>query len=69
MDKSTDMMGSFAPSSEKTYDFPFQEDTVPSGMLARGVYVAKCQFVDDDKTVHLDFSYGFRIGKEWEADE
>lgn len=65
--KDTDMMGSFAPNAKKTYEFPFSEDTVPDGMLARGKYVAKCQFIDDDGKVHLEFSYGFRIAKEWDA--
>lgn len=40
VDKSTDMMGSFAPSAEKTYEHPFQEDTVPDGMLARGMVIS-----------------------------
>merc|ERR1712154_592981 len=66
VDKSTDMMGSFAPSAEKTYEHPFQEDTVPDGMLARGTYIAKVQFIDDDKVVHLEFSYAFKIAKDWD---
>eukprot|EP01083_Nonionella_stella_P033565 91852_1 len=66
LDKSTDMMGSFAPDKNKTYEIPFPQETVPSGMLSRGSYVAKTQFIDDDKTVHLEFSYGFKITKEWE---
>merc|ERR1712013_565106 len=37
VDSSTDMMGSYAPDAEKqnVYNFPF--DTVPDGMLARGM--------------------------------
>jgi len=66
VDKSTDMMGSYAPNANKTYEHPFAEDTVPDGMLARGTYVAKVQFIDDDKVVHLEFSYGFKIAKGWE---
>merc|ERR1719295_448603 len=63
VDKSTDMMGSYAPDAEKVnvYNFPF--DVVPDGMLARGTYVARTQFIDDDKTVHCDFSYSFKIAK------
>jgi len=60
------MMGSFGPSSEKSYEHPFSMEEAPSGMLYRGVYKAKTQFIDDDKTVHLDFQYQFRIAKEWE---
>ena len=66
MDKSTDMMGSFAPDANKTYEIPFATEVVPDGMLARGTYTAKTQFLDDDKTVHLDFSYQFKIAKDWE---
>ena len=66
VDKTTDMMGSFAPDKKKTYEHPFSQEIVPDGMLARGTYVAKTQFLDDDKTIHLDFSYQFKIAKEWE---
>ena len=65
MDKSTEMMGSFAPDAKKTYEIPFPFEVVPDGMLARGTYVCKTQFIDDDKTVHLEFSYSFKIAKEW----
>ncbi len=66
VDKSTEMMGSFAPDAKKTYEHPFPQEVVPDGMLARGTYVSKTQFLDDDKMVHLEFSYSFKIGKEWE---
>jgi len=65
VDKSTQMMGSFAPSTEKSYDHAFGFEEAPSGMFYRGVYTAKTQFLDDDKTVHLAFQYQFRIGKDW----
>eukprot|EP01084_Bolivina_argentea_P100179 179937_1 len=66
VEKSTEMMGSFAPDKDKTYEQPFPQETTPSGMLARGKYVAKTQFLDDDGTVHLDFSYQFKIAKNWD---
>jgi len=66
VDKSTQMMGSFAPSVDKIYEHPFSMEEAPSGMLYRGVYTAKTQFLDDDKTVHLAFQYQFRIAKEWD---
>eukprot|EP00485_Elphidium_margaritaceum_P005961 CAMPEP_0202696010 /NCGR_PEP_ID=MMETSP1385-20130828/9404_1 /ASSEMBLY_ACC=CAM_ASM_000861 /TAXON_ID=933848 /ORGANISM="Elphidium margaritaceum" /LENGTH=200 /DNA_ID=CAMNT_0049352101 /DNA_START=36 /DNA_END=638 /DNA_ORIENTATION=- len=69
VDKSTDMMGSFAPDAAKTYEIPFPYDVVPDGMLARGQYAVKTQFIDDDKKVHLEFAYSFRITKEWETAE
>jgi len=66
VDKTTQMMGAFAPSIEKTYEHPFSVEEAPAGMLYRAVYTAKTQFIDDDKTVHLAFQYQFRIGKDWE---
>jgi len=66
VDKTTQMMGAFAPSTEKTYEHPFSVEEAPSGMLYRGVYTAKTQFIDDDESVHLAFQYQFRIGKEWD---
>jgi len=66
VDKTTQMMGSFAPAIDKSYEYPFSVEEAPSGMLYRGIYTAKTQFIDDDKTVHLLFQYQFRIGKEWD---
>ncbi|ETO36755.1 expressed hypothetical protein [Reticulomyxa filosa] len=68
VDKTTQMMGAFAPSTEKSYEHPFPVEEAPSGMLYRGVYTAKTQFLDDDKTVHLAFQYQFRIGKDWSSE-
>ena len=52
---------SFAPQSEPfNSTFPRNGwDEAPSGMLARGTYKAKSQFIDDDKQVHLEFEYQF----------
>eukprot|EP00483_Globobulimina_turgida_P002219 UN02221 len=66
VDKSTEMMGSFAPDAKKSYEHPFPTEVVPDGMLARGTYVAKTQFIDDDKQIHLDFLYAFKIAKDWQ---
>ena len=54
----TVVIGSFAP-SEKPETFEYEEEVVPSGMLARGKYRAKCRFYDDDGNVHLEFEYQF----------
>lgn len=34
-------------------------------MLGRGHYEAVSQFVDDDKTSHLQFKWAFDIKKDW----
>ena len=55
------MLGSFGP-QEKPYEvvFPRQGwETAPDGMLARGSYTAKSQFIDDDKQCHLEYEYAF----------
>ena len=65
MENSMTAIGSYAPTNKKTYDFTFDEEIVPDGMLARGNYTAKTGFIDDDKTLHLEFEYGFKIAKDW----
>jgi len=66
--KDETMIGSFAPQKDPyTQNFPRHGwEEAPSGMLARGKYKAKSQFIDDDKQVHLEFEYHFEIKKEWE---
>lgn len=41
------------------------EKEAPSGMIARGRYNAKTQFIDDDKVAHLKFEWSFDIAKDW----
>jgi Rho GDP-dissociation inhibitor len=65
--KTSEMIGSFAPNTEKTpvYVKNFAEEEAPSGMLARGHYTANSSFVDDDKKTHLQFEWSFDITKDW----
>jgi len=65
--KDQEMLGSYAPNSDKTptYEKRFNEEEAPSGMLARGHYNAVSTFVDDDKKTHLTFEWSFDIAKEW----
>ncbi|KAI2467173.1 immunoglobulin E-set [Annulohypoxylon bovei var. microspora] len=65
--KDSEMLGSYAPSTEKQplYSKRFQEEEAPSGMLARGHYNATSSFVDDDKKTHLQFEWSFDIAKDW----
>ncbi|PRP77248.1 hypothetical protein PROFUN_13631 [Planoprotostelium fungivorum] len=65
--KEETMIGSFAP-QEAPYTMTFPRngfDEAPSGMLARGSYKAKSQFIDDDKENHLEYEYAFDIKKDW----
>jgi len=41
------------------------EKEAPSGMISRGHYNAKTQFIDDDNVTHLKFEWSFDIAKEW----
>ncbi|KAF9283313.1 hypothetical protein BGZ68_005450 [Mortierella alpina] len=72
VDKIEEMIGSYAAnpdiiekkaSTEQFAHFPVEE--APSGMMARGHYEVKSRFVDDDKTVHKEWSWSFDIKKDW----
>ena len=66
--KVDEMLGSYAPDPAKTniVIFPRREwENAPAGMMARGTYTCKTEFVDDDKNTHLTFSYKLVIGKDW----
>ena len=64
VDKEQIMVGSFAPSNDPVV-FKLEEDAVPSGMLARGTYKSFIKLIDDDKCVHADVHYAFKITKKW----
>lgn len=49
VDQSKGMLGTFAPNREP-YVHSLEEETTPSGVLARGLYSAKLK-------VHLQFAY------------
>ncbi|KAJ4802641.1 Rho gdp-dissociation inhibitor 1 [Rhynchospora pubera] len=60
VDQSRGMLGTFAPQQEP-YEHLLEEETTPSGALARGLYTAKLKFEDDDKRNHLELNYCFEI--------
>ncbi|XP_065180768.1 rho GDP-dissociation inhibitor 1-like [Sycon ciliatum] len=58
------MLGSYGPRKEvHTYMTPVDE--APSGLIARGKYVMKSKFCDDDKHVYLAWEWGLDIKKDW----
>ncbi|CAN3363050.1 rho GDP-dissociation inhibitor [Diutina catenulata] len=65
VDKVEEPLGSYAPntSDKPWYERKFHEVEAPSGFLARGNYSATTKFIDDDKTVHLQFPWSFEITK------
>ncbi|XP_062080050.1 rho GDP-dissociation inhibitor 1-like [Humulus lupulus] len=62
VDQSKGMLGTFAPHREP-YVHTLEEETTPSGVLARGSYSAKLKFEDDDKRCHMELKYTFEIKK------
>lgn len=58
------MVGSYGPKTEPSVYTTPEEDT-PSGMISRGHYTVKSQFIDDDKHSYLDWEWAFDIKKEW----
>jgi len=69
--KDDQMIGSFGPQA-KPHEVTFPRhgwEEAPSGLLARGSYTAKSQFVDDDGELHLEYEYAFAIKKDWNSAE
>ncbi|CAM8971247.1 unnamed protein product [Rhodiola kirilowii] len=64
VDQSKGMLGTFAPHKEP-YIYQLEEETTPSGLLARGIYSAKLKFEDDDRRTHMELDYKFEIRKNW----
>ncbi|KAF9898254.1 hypothetical protein BX616_004277 [Lobosporangium transversale] len=64
VDKSEEMIGSYAAKPD-IIEKKFAIEEAPSGMLARGHYEVKSKFVDDDGTVHKEWSWSFDIKKDW----
>ncbi|KAM1007447.1 hypothetical protein TB1_004037 [Malus domestica] len=60
VDQSKGMLGTFAPNKEP-YVHTLEEETTPSGLLARGIYAAKLKFEDDDRRCHMELHYSFEI--------
>ncbi|KAF8461348.1 rho guanidine dissociation inhibitor [Kalaharituber pfeilii] len=68
VDKSEEMMGSFAPNTKQNplYEKKFAQEEAPSGMLYRGHYEVHSRFMDDDRNIHLEFHWTFDIKKSWD---
>ncbi|TXG63868.1 hypothetical protein EZV62_010862 [Acer yangbiense] len=62
VDQMKGMLGTYAPQREP-YVYSLEEETTPTGVLARGIYSAKLKFEDDDKRCHMELKYSFEIKK------
>eukprot|EP01041_Mallomonas_annulata_P002104 gene2104-4109_t len=61
------MIGSYPPSSTPhKFEFPKHGYMdAPKGMLYRGKYSSKNEFIDSDGVKHLEFDYELQIKKDW----
>jgi Rho GDP-dissociation inhibitor len=62
------MIGSYPPASKPhVFTFPrYGYSEAPKGMLYRGRYSARNQFIDSDGVTHLEYEYDVNISKNWE---
>ncbi|XP_041633785.1 rho GDP-dissociation inhibitor 1 [Cheilinus undulatus] len=65
VDKSDYMVGSYGPRAEEPYEFVTTLEEAPKGMIARGLYIIKSKFTDDDKHDHLSWEWAIMIKKDW----
>ncbi|KAG0324938.1 hypothetical protein BG000_001995 [Podila horticola] len=64
VDRTSEMVGSYAAQREPI-TVRFAPEEAPAGVLARGRYEVRSQFVDDDGVVHKRFLWAFEIQKDW----
>lgn len=65
VDKLEQMIGSYGP-REEPYVKRFATEEAPSGLLARsGNNTVRSRVIDDDNNVYADFTWVFKIAKEW----
>lgn len=64
-DEDSVMIGSYPPASTPhVFEFPRRQfSEAPKGMLFRGKYTARNQFIDSDKVNHLEYEYTVTITK------
>ncbi|XP_075879963.1 rho GDP-dissociation inhibitor 1 isoform X1 [Nelusetta ayraudi] len=64
VDKSQYMVGSYGPRAEE-HEYLTVVEEAPKGMLARGTYMVKSKFTDDDDNNHLSWEWSLAIKKDW----
>uniref|UniRef100_A0A3P8W9L4 Rho GDP-dissociation inhibitor 1 n=1 Tax=Cynoglossus semilaevis TaxID=244447 RepID=A0A3P8W9L4_CYNSE len=64
LDKSTYMVGSYGPRADE-YDFLTTAEDAPKGSMARGTYIVKSKFTDDDQHDHLSWEWSLDVKKDW----
>ncbi|XP_051905149.1 rho GDP-dissociation inhibitor 1-like [Hippocampus zosterae] len=66
VDMTVYMVGSYGPRPDQEHEYLTTLEEAPKGVLARGTYVIKSKFIDDDKHVHLSWEWSLAIKKDWE---
>ncbi|CAG5944968.1 unnamed protein product [Menidia menidia] len=64
IDRSDYMVGSYGP-RRCEYEFLTSLEEAPRGLLARGHYVIRSRFTDDDQHDHLSWEWNLNIKKDW----
>ena len=59
------MVGSYGPQAEPHVFLKKDAEEAPSGMIARGHYIVKSKFVDDDNNVYCEWEWALDIKKDW----
>lgn len=64
VDKAIFMVGSYGPRAQE-YEFVTTVEEAPRGALARGLYVVRSLFTDDDRLDHLSWEWCLHICQDW----
>lgn len=64
VDKAIFMMGSYGPRAQE-YEFVTTVEEAPRGALARGLYVVRSLFTDDDRLDHLSWEWCLHVCQDW----
>uniref|UniRef100_A0A8D2DM00 Rho GDP-dissociation inhibitor 3 n=1 Tax=Sciurus vulgaris TaxID=55149 RepID=A0A8D2DM00_SCIVU len=66
VDRAVYMVGSYGPRAQE-YEFVTPVEEAPRGALARGPYVVRSLFTDDDRTAHLSWEWGLHVCQDWKG--
>uniref|UniRef100_D3Z6W0 Rho GDP-dissociation inhibitor 3 n=1 Tax=Mus musculus TaxID=10090 RepID=D3Z6W0_MOUSE len=64
VDKAIFMVGSYGPRAQE-YEFVTSVEEAPRGALARGLYVVRSLFTDDDRLNHLSWEWHLHVCQDW----
>ncbi|XP_021492817.1 rho GDP-dissociation inhibitor 3 isoform X2 [Meriones unguiculatus] len=64
VDKAIFMVGSYGPRAQE-YEFVTTVEEAPRGALARGLYVVRSLFTDDDRLNHLSWEWCLQVSQDW----